>query len=179
MFTIVGFHAKAISTRSEAVTADAELIGPTEELDLLDCGSGFFAIRNFAGRFLTAQPEGKVEASAESVRDWERYRLVRANQGRFGVLTFHDSFLCATPEGELVADRTWLRDWEEFYFRRLPDADEFDPVSQRDVSSLVARAIEEHGLADPVEAARGVLEVVGGIVFPAPAPVTTHEGRRA
>jgi hypothetical protein len=173
-FVIVGFHQKAVSTRSRGVTADAEAIGPPEEFDLIDCGGGLLAVRALDGRFLTAQPDGILRSGTEVLREWEQFRFVPGQRGRLGFLTHHGFFVSAQPSGALEANRTWLRDWEEFYVLRLPDVDEFAPVSQRSEGALRAPALFAR-CAEALEGAcRDALAVVGGVTFPAPVRSSTE-----
>jgi len=169
-FVLVGFHRKAVSIRSGAVTANAVTIGPSEEFDLLDRGGGSLAIRTLHGTFLTAHADGTVGMSRGPEQPGARFRLVAANAGRLGLLTESEHFLSASPEGKLEADRTWLRDWEEFYVYRLPNVDEFAPVSQRAEGSLYADAIFAECVSMPGAPARDVLAVVGGMLSQPPLP---------
>jgi hypothetical protein len=168
-FVIVGFHQKAVSTRSRVLTANADTIGPDEEFDLIDCGGGLLAVRDVHGRFLCATPDGTLHANSDEARDWEMFRLVPGKGGRLGLLTHHRLFVSASPEGALEANRTWLRDWEEFYLYSLPNVDEFSPVSQRGDAEVRAPTIFERCANEPETACRDAIAAAGGITFPLPA----------
>jgi hypothetical protein len=170
-FVIVGFHQRAVSARSREVTADAETIGPSEEFDLIDCGGGRFAVRALDGKFVTAQPDGVLRSRTETVREWEQFRFVVGRAGRLGLLTDHGLFVSAQPSGALEGNRTWLREWEEFYVHRLPDVDEFAPVSQRSEGAIRAQALFAQCAGAPEGASRDAIAVVGGVTFPVPPAV--------
>ncbi len=140
---LIGAHRMAVSARHETrATADAAELQPSDEFEVVEHRPGCFALRTVAGKFLSAWPDGKVEANSPWVRDWELFRLVAASNGRFGLLTHHDLFLSAHPDGKLEASSPWLREWEEFYLRRVPAVDELAGGQNSERAAARLRASE-------------------------------------
>jgi hypothetical protein len=164
-FVLIGAHRKAVSARYEArATADAESLEPSDEFEAVDQQNGLFALRTVSGKFLSAWPDGKLEANSPWIREWEQFRLVAASAGRFAVLTHHELFVCAHPDGTLEASSKWLREWEEFYLRRMPAADELSGgiASQRAAGRLLTADVFDYCASHIEECTRDGLSVVQG-----------------
>jgi hypothetical protein len=176
---LIGFHRKAVSAHEERVSADADDLGETEELDFLYHGDGRFSLRTLAGKFIRAWPSGKLDAQPVSVRDWEIFRLVKRTGGRFGVLTHHELYMSAQPNGELLADRAQLSDWEEFYLHDSFGADQlFGAASTagggRSLGSRTVGELYDFYSAHPDESESALLSLLRS---PASTPPARREGR--
>lgn len=153
---LIGFHRKAVSAREESVTADADDLGETEELDFLYHGDGRFSLRTLEGKFVRAWPDGKVDAAPTTVRDWEIFRLVKTSGGKFGALTHHERYLSAQPSGELLADRARLSDWEEFYLHDTTGSDQLFGAAEALDAARTAGELYEFYAEHPANGERAV-----------------------
>ena len=85
-----------------------------EELDAVPAGDGWFYLRTWRDRYLSAQPDGALEANRTWMREWERFKPV-AGDGGLCLQTWHGTFVVAEEGGGGVvrADRRACGPWEQ------------------------------------------------------------------
>ncbi|ELR10977.1 PPOD2 peroxidase, partial [Acanthamoeba castellanii str. Neff] len=71
-------------------------------------------LKSHHGKFLCAEPSGKVVADRSDCKEWETWTM-RTTNGRATFQSAHGKYLCAEPSGKLVADRSSPSDWEHFH----------------------------------------------------------------
>lgn len=87
----------------------------------------FVTLQAWTGKYLSAKPDGRVEADSDSVGDWEKWQVQPSNSGGFVSLRSHfDKYLVCDDFmncGNTVrADRGSVQEWEEWVIVRDRDA---------------------------------------------------------
>ncbi len=73
-----------------------------------------FGYKSWHGQYMSAQPDGRMEANRDWLRGWEIFTVEDAGDGKVGLKSFHGKYLSAQPDGTLQCNRDWLRGWEMF-----------------------------------------------------------------
>lgn len=70
-------------------------------------------LRSHHGRYLCAEPSGKVIADRAEPREWEAWHVERHGD-KVTLKSHHGKYLCAQPNHQVIADRDVPREWETF-----------------------------------------------------------------
>eukprot|EP00727_Mastigamoeba_balamuthi_P005846 m51a1_g1881 hypothetical protein (211) ;mRNA; r:691722-692429 len=78
---------------------------------------GRVSIKSFFNTYLSAQPDGKLEADRNSVQAWEVFTIEKSSRtGAVYLKGAHGKYVSANPNnGEVTCDRDKADDWETFF----------------------------------------------------------------
>jgi len=70
-------------------------------------------LRSHHGRYLCAEPNGKVIADRNDPREWEHFTVTSLGGGKIALLSHHNQYLCVEKDLKtIVANRSAAREWE-------------------------------------------------------------------
>jgi|GEM_PF-2360892 len=72
------------------------------------------------GDYLSAQPDGTLQADRKLIGPWEKFKLVYFSNEILALLTTHDQYLCAELDGTLAANRSSIGSSENFNLQSVP-----------------------------------------------------------
>ena len=77
---------------------------------------GSITLKTAHGKYLSAQPNGTLEANRDKAQGWEYFTVERNPVDRKAVSfkTAHGKYICAEPSGAVVANRDAAKGWEAF-----------------------------------------------------------------
>jgi hypothetical protein len=80
-----------------------------------------FALLAHNGKFVTARPDGKLDANSSHVRGWEKFELLDLGDGKVALGTYHDTYISAFDGGGDVLNNKapHIKNWETFKIIRL------------------------------------------------------------
>jgi hypothetical protein len=113
-------YVTAENAGAAALIANRTAIGPWEQFERVDAGSGAIALRARAnGRYVTAANGGNspLIASATAIGTWERFVILQNTDGSFTLRALgNNRYVAAENAGAapLIANRTAIGSWERF-----------------------------------------------------------------
>jgi len=71
-------------------------------------------IKSDHGKYLSAQPNGKLEWNRDVAKEWEKFTVVCLDGGKVAFITCHGKYLSAQRDGTLEGNRDVPKAWEQF-----------------------------------------------------------------
>ena len=99
---------------NQTIIANRGTIGPWEKFDISSPKPGYFAIRAWTGRYLSAATNGVVNISSSDIGRNETWSIFTRNHA-IALKSSHGKYLSAQPNGHLEATQTSISDYEQFY----------------------------------------------------------------
>ena len=107
---------------NKTIIANRGTIGPWEKFDISSPKPGYFAIKAWTGRYLSAAANGVVTISSSDVGDNETWSIFMRNHA-IALKSSRGKYLSAEPNGQLKANQSSITDYEQFF-----PYDESDPL---------------------------------------------------
>jgi hypothetical protein len=77
-------------------------------------------IRSVHGKYLSAQPTGKLDWDRANAAEWERFEFIHVQGNVYNIKGCHGKYVCAEPDGKVVVNRDGAAQWERFTVEVLP-----------------------------------------------------------
>ena len=83
------------------------------------------AFKTAHGKYVSAQPDGRLEADRDEVKEWEHFTVVsdkevgkkiRPTEDAVSFKTHFGKYVCVEPDFKVVANREKVDKWEQFHF---------------------------------------------------------------
>jgi hypothetical protein len=83
---------------------------------LIHLGGNQYNIRTFHGKYVSAEPNGKVICDRHHAKEWERFQIdyIPGHHQLFSVRSHHGRYLSAQPDGRVECNRHRVEQWESF-----------------------------------------------------------------
>jgi hypothetical protein len=113
-------YVTAENAGADPLIANRTSVGPWEQFDVVDAGSGNIALRaKINGKYVTAENAGAdpLIANRASIGPWETFKLVTNSGGTVSLLAqINGKYVTAESGGDkaLIANRTSIGTWEQF-----------------------------------------------------------------
>ncbi|WP_127357325.1 lectin [Actinacidiphila soli] len=113
-------YVTAENAGADPLIANRTSVGPWEQFDVVDAGSGNIALRaKINGKYVTAGNAGAdpLIANRASIGPWETFKLVTNSGGTVSLLAqINGKYVTAESGGDkaLIANRTSIGTWEQF-----------------------------------------------------------------
>jgi hypothetical protein len=78
-------------------------------------------LKSCHGKYLSAQPDGKLEWNRDIADAWERIAIVTVGPNKIGLQSCHGKYLSAQPDGKLEWNRDRLDTWETWAIETIAD----------------------------------------------------------
>jgi hypothetical protein len=75
---------------------------------------GIKIFKSCHGRYLSAQPDGRVLWNREAAREWERITVEHMENDQIALKSVHGTYLSAQPDGRLEWNRDRIKIWERW-----------------------------------------------------------------
>ena len=99
---------------NQTIKADRGSIGPWEKFELVSQKSGYFSIKAWTGRYLSASANGAVNIASANVGPNETWAIFTRNHA-LALKSSHGNYLSAQPNGLLEARQSSIGNYEQFY----------------------------------------------------------------
>ena len=91
----------------------------------IDEEDGFIGLKTWKGKYLSAQPDGTLEANRDDLNAWEKFELFMRGDENIAFRSAHGKWLSAQPDGTMELNRDNLDIWETFYGWKEGTVDEW------------------------------------------------------
>ena len=99
-----------------------------EKFEITPSEDGFFGLKTWKGKYLSAQPDGTLEANRDDLNEWEKFELFMHGDEIMALRSIHGKWLSAQPDGRMEVNRDNLDIWETFYGWKEGTPDNWTPV---------------------------------------------------
>lgn len=99
---------------NQTIKANRGSIGPWEKFELSSSKPGYFSIKAWTGRYLSAAANGKVTISSSNIGQNETWSIFTRNHA-IALKSSHGKYLSAQPNGMLEAAQSTISNYEQFY----------------------------------------------------------------
>jgi hypothetical protein len=107
------------AAQSDPLVSDSPQLGPGQQLDLVDLGNGYVALRDRTGLYVMVEfsADKRLVARLTSITDNDTFKLITNADGTVSLQSrATGQYVCdQRGAGPLVADRGAIGDWEKFY----------------------------------------------------------------
>ena len=110
-------HGKWLCAEEDAFTITNSRTEPKrwEKFDIVFVEDGIVALRTWKGKFLSARPNGTLEANREWLRGDEKFHMFIYKDEKVAFRSERGKWLSAQPDGRMEFNRDKLSIWETFY----------------------------------------------------------------
>lgn len=114
VITLQSGHGRYLCVDHLLVIADREFALEWEHFGIEPRDGGKIAIKSHLGRYLTAEPDGRVSCRTDVVGEWEEWTPVLINDEKVALRNFHGKFLTAELDHSVRCRAVNAHAWEEW-----------------------------------------------------------------
>ena len=113
-------HDKWLSAEDDeyTVTNNRTEIDLWEKFQMVYSDNGLVGLKTWKGKFLSAQPDGTLEANRDDLNVWERFEMFIRGEEDLAFRSTHGKWLSAQPDGTMEVNRYNLDIWETFHGKK-------------------------------------------------------------
>ena len=113
---------------SYTVTNNRMEVKRWEQFEILFPENGFVSLKTWKSKYLSAQPNGKLEANRDAIKQWEKFEMFISGDKKVAFKSTHGKWLSAQPDGLMEVNRDVLNIWEMFYGWKEGNIDNWRPI---------------------------------------------------
>ena len=71
-------------------------------------------LKSCHNKYMSAQPNGKLEWNRDRKGPWENFRVLNVENGKIALQSVHGKYVSAQPDGSIEVNRDNVAGWETF-----------------------------------------------------------------
>ena len=99
----------------QTISNDRTKIKRWEKFEIIFSENGFVGLKTWKGKYLSAQPDGTLEANRDDFNAWEKFEMFIHDDQDVAFRSTHGKWLSAQPDGTMDVNRENLGNWETFH----------------------------------------------------------------
>ena len=99
----------------QTISNDRVEINRWEKFEIIFSDDGYIGLKTWKGKYLSAQPNGTLEANRDDFDAWEKFEMFVRGEDDVGFRSTHAKWLSAQPDGTMEFNRDNIDIWETFH----------------------------------------------------------------